>query len=145
MLRVWGTRAGLSAALFAKLVLQGRAQQQSAMIGPRSPSEVAAVAPSPDWPDDGTMLALRSGVREDLRRTRDGGQPWHQEMGVEALAFSPTYAADRSILVSISALGAQNRADTEAGFPISADGGASSAARSSAASTAPSRFHGSGR
>jgi photosystem II stability/assembly factor-like uncharacterized protein len=238
MLKRWRARTGLvMAVLFASLVMPAQAQQQSAMIGPRSPRPVVAVAPSPDWPADGTMLVLRGGEYDTRRlmRTRDGGQTWQDvaepvpesrgpnnavwviqgpsgrvtlyreqhamrggapvfttlfrstddgdswvqvwdsstgfgtlrsstivfspafvtdglvyhliggrllrsvdagatwqtvalagEKGAEALAFSPIYATDRTILVSISALGTDYRpigADTEAGFLLSTDGG----------------------
>ena len=91
---------------------------------------------SPTFADDGLLLLQAD---RHLLRSTDAGQTWTTvalagEKGTEAVAFSPSYATDRTIVASIAAIDMRdapivrpgtNEPDTEAGMLLSSDGGAS--------------------
>ena len=78
MPKLWVIGALLALCLLAVVAAPGRAQDPGTRIGPRMPYKIGAIAPSPDWATDGVILAVRDqgSYKQDLMRTRDGGQSW---------------------------------------------------------------------
>jgi photosystem II stability/assembly factor-like uncharacterized protein len=95
-----------------------------------------SLAFSPTFASDG--LAFVMGDRR-LMRSTDAGLTWTPvalagEKGTEAVAFSPAFATDRTVVASVAAIGMNNapivrpgtnEPDTEAGLLLSSDGGVS--------------------
>jgi photosystem II stability/assembly factor-like uncharacterized protein len=68
------------------------AQGASAQVLGPSDAIISAVAVSPYWPADGTILAVRSAQRDfrsDLVRSGDGGRTWERLPGPEQDEFAP--------------------------------------------------------
>lgn len=74
------------------------------------PTELALLAISPGFPTDRTLFA---GTRSGLLVTRDGGETWTRTglapagpaRGVAAVAVSPAFVSDRTVLVSVDGTG----------------------------------------
>ncbi|MDQ1534544.1 MAG: hypothetical protein QOF28_2305 [Actinomycetota bacterium] len=139
--RSWTTAAKLSSRVRSLVVTPSFANDHTLFAGtekgvftsadggatwtPTGPKDIALLAMSANYAGDGTVFA---GTEHGLFATRDRGRTWNlvsaapfsSATKVEALALSPAFGSDRTVLVSVSGVGLFR--STDAGRTFSAVG-----------------------